>query len=62
MKKKIFQVEVIGFNADTFESNYDPYIINKVVDDYDTATYTLEAPVEVYDEINDLTENLIYII
>ena len=57
-----FQVEVIGFNAEVFEDNYAAYITNKVVDDYDTATYTLEAPADIYDEISELTEDLINIL
>lgn len=62
MEKKIFQVEVIGFNAEAFYTNYSEYIIGVEVDEFDTATFTLEATVSVYEEIDGLKEELINII
>lgn len=59
MKK--FRVNVVGFNADLFADNYADYIKSSKEVYFDNVEFELQAPQEVYDEIEGLTEELIEI-
>ena len=62
MKTRSFEVSVIGCNADTFYENYKDYVISKSPSHFDNINFVLVAPLEVYDEIEGLTEEGIEIV
>ena len=51
-----FKVNVVGFNADQFRENYSKYIKSEEEAYCENVEFELEAPQEVYDEIDDLKE------
>lgn len=51
----------IEYNADIFRERYEKYIINEREEYYDTTIFTLCAPPEIYDEIDELKEEMIEI-
>lgn len=62
-----FDVQVIGYNIDTFEEYYSQYITNKEIllensECVDFAKYTLDAPKDIYYEIENLIEECITIV
>lgn len=59
MKK--FRVNVVGFNADLFRDNYAEYIKSSREVYFENVEFELEAPQEIYDEIDNLKEELIEI-
>lgn len=57
MEKKVsFAVNVIGFNADVFQSNYGEYVQAFRDGFAGDKVFFLQAPKKVYDEIAGLTE------
>ena len=59
---RTFRVNVVGFNADTFIDNYSKYIKSEREVYYENVEFVLQAPQEIYDEINSLKEELIEIL
>ena len=59
---KTFTVNVVGFNADTFFIVYADYIKSWHEGWFDDRVFELEAPQEIYDEIDNLKEELIEIL
>lgn len=60
---KTFRVNVVGFNADTFRERYSEYIKSWHEQRWhDGRVFELEAPQEIYDEIDDLKEECIEIL
>lgn len=59
---RTFRVNVVGFNADQFRDNYSEYILSEREGVYDDRVFELEAPQEIYDEIDDLKEECIEIL
>ena len=57
-----FQVSVIGFNVDTFKEKYQQYIKKEHEMYFENVVFDLQAPQEIYNEINNLKEELIEII
>lgn len=57
-----FEVEVVGCNADVFESNYKQYVTSRHNGWFGDAIFELSAPQAVYDEIQYLTEECIEIL
>jgi hypothetical protein len=57
-----FQVSVIGFNVDTFKEKYQQYIKKEHEMYFENTLFELEAPQDIYDEIDNLGEELIEII
>lgn len=57
-----FQVSVVAFNADTFKEKYQKYIKNEHEVYFENVVFDLQAPQEIYNEINNLKEELIEII
>ena len=53
---------MVGFNADTFRDNYSEYIKSEHEGWFDDRVFELEAPQEIYDEIDNLKEELIEIL
>lgn len=62
MKMILFEVSVIGCNADTFYEKYKDYVVSQEPSHFDNMNFVLIAPLEVYDEIEGLTEEGIEII
>jgi len=60
MKK--FRVNVVGFNADLFRDNYAEYIKSEHEVYFENVEFELEAPQEIYDEIDSLKEEMIEIL
>ena len=62
MKDKIkFEVCVIECNADKFSTDYSDYIVNSNISDYGNMEFTLIAPIEVFEEVNNLKDECIEI-
>jgi len=59
---RTFRVNVIGFNVETFMINYAGYIKSWHEGWFDDRVFELEAPQEIYDEIDNLKEELIEIL
>ena len=59
---KTFRVNVIGCNILAFTLAYSAYITKWEQGWFDDRVFTLNAPVEVYNEIDELTEECIEII
>ena len=59
---RAFRVNVVGFNADIFRERYSEYIKSEHEVYFENVVFELEAPQEIYDEINDLKEELIEIL
>ena len=59
---KTFRVNVIGYNVETFMINYASYIKSWHEGWYDDRVFELEAPQEIYDEIDNLKEECIEIL
>ena len=59
---RTFRVNVVGFNADQFRDNYSEYIKSEHEGWFDDRVFELEAPQEIYDEIDNLKEELIEIL
>lgn len=57
-----FRVNVVGFNADTFRDRYSEYIKSEHEVYFENVEFELEAPQEIYDEIDDLKEECIEIL
>lgn len=58
---KTFRVNVVGFNADTFRENYSEYIKSEH-EVFENVEFKLQAPQEIYDEIDNLKEEMIEIL
>lgn len=59
---RTFRVNVVGFNADTFRDYYSAYITSEQEVVYENVEFELQAPQEIYDEIDDLKEECIEIL
>jgi hypothetical protein len=59
---RTFKVNVVGFNANTFRDNYSEYIKSEYDSWYDDSVFELEAPQEIYDEIDNLKDECIEIL
>lgn len=59
---RTFRVNVVGFNADQFRDNYSKYIKSEEEAYCENVEFVLEAPQEVYDEIDNLKEEHIEIL
>jgi hypothetical protein len=59
---RTFSVNVIGFNVETFMINYADYIKSWYEDWFGDRVFELEAPQEIYDEIDNLKEEMIEIL
>ena len=59
---RTFRVNVVGFNADLFADNYADYIKSSREVYFENVEFELQAPQEIYDEIDDLKEELIEIL
>lgn len=57
-----FRVNVIGFNVEAFMIAYAGYIKSWHEGWFHDRVFELEAPQEIYDEIDDLKEELIEIL
>lgn len=57
-----FSVNVVGFNVETFMINYADYIKSWHECWYEDRVFELEAPQEIYDEIDNLKEEFIEIL
>lgn len=57
-----FSVNVVGFNVETFMINYAGYIKSWHEDWFGDRVFELEAPQEIYDEIDNLKEEFIEIL
>ena len=57
-----FQVSVIGLNANTFREKYQQYIKKEHEMYFENILFELEAPQNIYDEINGLEEEMIEIV
>ena len=53
---------MVGFNADTFRDNYSEYIKSEHEVYFENVEFELQAPQEIYDEIDNLKEELIEIL
>jgi hypothetical protein len=58
---RTFSVNVIGFNVETFMINYAGYIKSWHEGWFDDRVFELEAPQEIYDEIDNMKVELIEI-
>lgn len=58
---RTFRVNVVSFNTDTFRDNYSEYIKSEYLY-FEDVVFELEAPQEIYDEIDNLKEELIEIL
>lgn len=58
---RTFSVNVIGFNADIFRERYSEYIKSEHEVYFENVEFELQAPQEIYDEIDNLKEELIEI-
>lgn len=56
-----FHVDVVGFNAELFRDNYSEYVMEEEDDYFGNFTFHMCAPLEVYEEIKDLREEMIVI-
>lgn len=59
---RTFRVNVVGFNADTFRERYSEYILSECEMYYENVEFELEAPQDIYDEIDNLKEEMIEIL
>jgi len=59
---RTFSVNVIGFNVETFMITYAGYIKSWHEGWFDDRVFELEAPQEIYDEIDNLKEEMIEIL
>jgi hypothetical protein len=59
---RTFRVNVVGFNADTFRDNYSEYIKSENEVYFENVEFELQAPQEIYDEIDNLKEEMIEIL
>ena len=59
---RTFRVNVVGFNADTFRDNYSKYIKSEHEVYFENVEFELRAPQEIYDEIDNLKEEMIEIL
>ena len=59
---RTFKVNVIGCNVETFMIAYAGYIKSWHEGWFDDRVFELEAPQEIYDEIDNLKEELIEIL
>ena len=59
---RTFIVNVVGFNADTFRERYSEYIKSEHEGWFDDRVFELEAPQEIYDEIDNLKDDCIEIL
>ena len=57
-----FKVHVVGFNANTFRDIYHKYIIDEYDTYFDDTIFELAAPQKIYNEIDNLKEELISIL
>jgi len=57
-----FQVSVIGLNANTFREKYQQYIKKEHEMYFENVVFDLQAPQNIYDEINGLEEEMIEIV
>ena len=62
MKTRLFEVSVIGSNANTFYEKYKDYVISQNPLHFDNVNFVLVVSLEVYDEIENLTEEGIEIV
>lgn len=53
---------MVGFNADTFRDNYSEYIKSEREVYFENVEFELQAPQEIYDEIDNLKEEMIEIL
>ena len=53
---------MVGFNADTFRDNYSEYIKSEHEEYFENVEFELQAPQEIYDEIDNLKEEFIEIL
>lgn len=58
---RTFRVNVVCFNADIFRERYSEYIKSEHEAYFENVEFELEAPQEIYDEIDNLKEELIEI-
>lgn len=59
---RTFRVNVVGFNADTFRERYSKYIKSEHEVYFENVEFELQAPQEIYDEIDNLKEEMIEIL
>lgn len=59
---RTFRVNVAGFNADTFRDNYSKYIKSEHEVYFENVEFELQAPQEIYDEIDNLKEEMIEVV
>lgn len=59
---RIFSVNVIGFNVETFMIAFAGYIKSWHEGRFDDRVFELEAPQEIYEEISNLKEECIEIV
>ena len=59
---RTFSVNVVGFNADTFRERYSEYIKSEHEVYFENVEFELQAPQEIYDEIDNLKEEMIEIL
>lgn len=59
---RTFRVNVVGFNADVFRDNYSEYIKSEHEVYFENVVFELQAQQEIYDEIDDLKEEMIEIL
>ena len=59
---RTFRVNVVGFNADTFRKRYSEYIKSEHEVYFENVEFELQAPQEIYDEIDNLKEEMIEIL
>ena len=56
---RTFRVNVVGFNADIFRDNYSEYIKSEREVYFENVEFELQAPQEIYAEIDNFKEELI---
>ena len=59
---RTFSVNVVGFNADIFRERYSEYIKSEHEVYFENVEFELQAPQKIYDEIDDLKEEMIEIL
>lgn len=59
---RTFSVNVIGFNVETFMIAYAGYIKSEHEVYFENVEFELQAPQEIYDEIDNLKEEMIEIL
>ena len=59
---RTFRVNVIGFNVETFMITYAGYIKSEREEYFENVEFELQAPQEIYDEIDNLKEEMIEIL